>query len=217
VRSRLLQLLDPEDAKKLMAVARRRKFAKGEVVFHEGDPGDTIHLLETGHVAVRVTTPLGDSALLRVIGPGDFFGELSVIAPAPRVATITAIEAVETLSLHRDHIDELRRTNPTVDAFLLEVAVSEVRRLSLQLLDALYVPVPKRVLRRVLEVSDLFSGTGGEAVSIPFTQDDIAELAGTSRPTANRVLREAQDEGLLQIARGRIVVQDATALAKKAR
>jgi len=153
--------------------------------------------------------------MLRVLGPGDFFGELSVISPAPRNATLTAIGAVETLSLHRNQIDQLRSEHTQVDRLLLEAAVVQIRRLSTQLLDALYVPVPKRVLRRVAEVAALFADGGVN--DIPLTQDDIADLAGTSRPTANRVLRDAQAAGLLEIRRGHISVIDAVGLAKQGR
>jgi CRP-like cAMP-binding protein len=64
--------------------SRRRRFDKGEVIFHEGDPGDTMHLLAKGHVAVRVTTPLGDVATLLILKPGDFFGEVALVSPAPQ-------------------------------------------------------------------------------------------------------------------------------------
>jgi CRP-like cAMP-binding protein len=216
VRSRLLEALDAEDAARILTIARRRRFGRGEVVFHEGDPGDALHLIEKGHVKIRVTTPLGDTALLRVLGPGDFFGELAVISPSPRNATVAAVEGAETLSLHRDHLNELRGDHPSVDALLLEAAVAEVRRLSTQLLEALYVPAPKRVLRRLLEVGELY-GDADQVVVVPFTQDDVAQLAGTTRPTTNRVLREARGQGLLDIQRGRIVIADPERLARAAR
>src|SRR5664279_6410691 len=103
----LFSELPPEQARLVLATARRRRFARREVVFHEGDPGDTLHLIDRGHVAVRVTTPLGDTATLRVIGPGEHFGELALVSPAPRSATITALEPTETLVLHRDQINRV--------------------------------------------------------------------------------------------------------------
>src|SRR5215208_3535074 len=127
-------MLSEEDRQAVLAKARRRKFAPREVVFHEGDPGDTLHLIAKGHVAVRVTTPMGDVATLRILGPPDFFGELAVISPAPRNATVVALDATETLSLHRADVDELRVQHPEVDTLVLEGAVAEVRRLSIQLL-----------------------------------------------------------------------------------
>ena len=80
----MFDVVSDEQARAFLALARRRRFKRGEVVFHEGDPGDTLRLVDRGHLAVRVTTPLGDTATLRVLGPGDYFGELAVVSPAPR-------------------------------------------------------------------------------------------------------------------------------------
>jgi len=98
----LLAVLDDDDRRRVLSLARRRRFAKGEPLFHEGDPGDTLHLIAKGHIALRVTTPLGDTATLLVLGPGDHFGEMAVISPAPRNASAVALEPVETMAIHRD-------------------------------------------------------------------------------------------------------------------
>jgi CRP-like cAMP-binding protein len=214
----LLETLDLAEQQELLAVGRRRRFSRGEVIFHEGDPGDTLHLLHHGHVAVRVTTPMGEVATLRFLGPGDFFGEISVISSAPRNATVSAVDTVETLSLHRDRIHELRRRHPATDGLLLQAAVAEVGRLSHQLLDALYVSAPKRVLRRLLETADTFGReTQTSPVEIPITQDDLAGLAGTTRPTVNKVLADARKAGLLEVRRGCLIVVDAEGIARKSR
>ena len=214
---RLLSVLSDEERRTLLAGARRRRFARGETLFHEGDPGDAMHLLEKGRVALRVTTPMGDTATLGVLGPGDYFGELAIVSPGPRNSTIVALEAVETLSLHRDQLNALRDKHTEVDRMLLEAVVGEVRRLSHQLLEALYVPTDKRVLRRLVDLCKLYAADGPGPVTVPLTQEDIAELAGTTRPTANKVLRQAEDAGILEIRRGKVVVVKPAALLQRAR
>src|ERR1700730_14416638 len=77
--SALLDGLGVEDRRKLIAACRRRRFASREVVFHEGDPGDSMHLIQGGRFAVRCSTPMGDVATLRLLGPGAFFGELVLL------------------------------------------------------------------------------------------------------------------------------------------
>ncbi len=95
---------------------------------------------------------------------------------------------------------------------LTNALVAEVRRLSAALIEALYVPVERRVWLRLIELVELY---GGDApVVIPLTQDDIAQLAGTTRPTANRVLRAGEEQGVLHLARGRIEVHDRAALRR---
>lgn len=109
----LLQVLPAEGRRQVLSAARRRRFRRNEVVFHVGDPGDTLHLIVSGHVAVRVTTPLGDCATVAVLGPGACFGELSLLSPAPRSATVAALDALETLGLHRDQMSEIRHAIPS--------------------------------------------------------------------------------------------------------
>ncbi|HEY7134168.1 MAG TPA: Crp/Fnr family transcriptional regulator [Acidimicrobiia bacterium] len=214
---RLLEPLPADTRRELLARARRRRFAAGEVIFHEGDPGDAMHLLAKGHVAIRVTTPLGDTATLRVLRAGDHFGELSVVSPAPRNATIVALDATETLVVHRDDVDQLRRDHPAVDRFLVDTLVQEVRRLSILLAEALYLPVEKRTWRRLLALTTIYARDTDPTTVIPLTQEDVAGIVGTTRPTINRLLRDAERDGLLRMSRGRIDVIDRAALERRSR
>ena len=209
----ILSSLDEASRRRVLGHSRRRRFRRREVIFHEGDPGDSLHLLASGHVAVRVSTPLGDVATLRVLGPGDFFGELAIISEAPRNASVVALEAAETLSLYRSDIEELRRDHRDVDRLLLAAAAAEIRRLSSQLLDALYVPVPKRLARRLVELASLYEEASAPIV-LPLTQEDLAELAGTSRPTVNKVLQNLEEAGALTVSRGRVTVLDSAVLER---
>ena len=119
------------------------------------------------------------------------------------------------MSLHRDDFARLRATIPELDEVLTTALVSEVRRLAAALVDALYVPADRRVLRRLRELVSLYGGD--PPVVIPVTQDDLAQLAGTTRPTANRVLRAAEGKGVVSLSRGRIEVRDTAALDRLAR
>lgn len=212
----LLAPLDESERRTVLSLARRRRFARGEIVFHEGDPGDVLHLVEKGHVALRATTPLGDVAMLRVLGPGAYFGEFAVLSPGPRSATAVALDAVETRCLSDGALADLRAHDAAVDRVLMEALIVEVRRLSAALVEALYVPVNKRLLRRLVELGELFD-RGSAPVSIPLTQEELAQLAGTTRPTANRVLRSLEEEGIVLIERGRIAIVDPSGLARRAR
>jgi CRP-like cAMP-binding protein len=206
--SPILDALDADDRQDLLTLARRRRFAKGEVLFHEGDPGDSLHILVRGHVAARITTPLGDKAMVRLLRPGEFFGELATIADTPRVATIVALDAVETMVLERARLGELRGRRPAVDAAIIHALAMEVRRLAAALTEALYVPADKRVVRRVVDAAAVFGAPGEPTVMVPLTQEELAQLAGVTRSTANRVLRRAEAKGLIKIARGRVEILD---------
>jgi CRP/FNR family cyclic AMP-dependent transcriptional regulator len=207
----------PEEAlHALLTIARRRTFARGEVVFHRGDPADSLNLIRKGRFSVRIATPLGDTAMLSVRGPGDAFGELALLGREPvRSATVSALEPAETSSIHRGDFERLRHEHPIVNDVVIGILTDRLRRLSDQLVEAYYVPADRRVLRRVCELAELYGSGEGEVV-VPLTQEEIAELAGTSRATVNRVLREAERRGTVELRRGRTAVLDLGELLRRA-
>ena len=207
----------PEEAlHALLTIARRRTFARGEVVFHRGDPADSLNLIRKGRFSVRIATPLGDTAMLSVRGPGDAFGELALLGREPvRSATVSALEPAETSSIHRGDFERLRHEHPIVNDVVIGILTDRLRRLSDQLVEAYYVPADRRVLRRVCELAELYGSGEGEVV-VPLTQEEIAELAGTSRATVNRVLREAERRGTAELRRGRTAVLDLGELLRRA-
>jgi CRP-like cAMP-binding protein len=218
VRWRLLAGIPDEEVQQLLSVARRCTYDRGEVVFHHGDPGDSLHLVVKGRFAVRVATRLGETALLAVRGPGDNFGEMALIDPGePRSATIMALEPSETFAVFRTEFERLRREQPQIDVTLAAFLAGEVRLLNRRLLDALYLPAERRLFRRLRELVDLYARAGGGPVEIPLTQEELAELAGTSRSTVNRVLREEEERGTVELRRGRAVVLDTEAIARRGR
>jgi CRP-like cAMP-binding protein len=213
----ILDALDDVTRRHLRDAAKRRRFRRGEVVFHAGDAANSMHLLVDGHVSVQVTTGSGDTAIFTVLGPGSSFGEMALLAgDEERSATVTALDPVETLVLARSEFLRLRATQPGMDRFLVDMLAGYIRRQDARLVEALYVPVDKRVLRRVVAMSRLF-GDGSPGTVIPLTQDVIAGMAGTTRPTANQALRMAESKGLITLGRAQLTVVDARGLVRAAR
>src|SRR5437868_12006755 len=103
--------LPQEDVQAVLGVARKRTFSKGEIVFHRGDPGDSLHLVVSGRFAVRVMTPVGDVATVRIRGPGESFGEMALVHPtAHRSATVGALEPAETRALAYSEFERDRKS-----------------------------------------------------------------------------------------------------------
>ncbi len=212
----LLRGAAPAELDELLSRARRRRFAAGEIVFHAGDPGDTVHFVRSGRFAVRIMTEFGDVATLNVVGAGDTFGELALVSPdLQRSATVLALEDGETLSVHRHDFDRLRSERPQTDELLMGLLTARVRRLSEQLVEALYLPAETRIRRRLLDVARLY-GDALDGTVIPLTQEVLASLSGTSRATVNKVLREEQEAGALELARGRTTLRDVAGLERRA-
>lgn len=207
----ILRGLDAGDRQAVLARARRRRYRSGDSLFHQGDPGDSIHLLDRGHVAVQVVDRRGTTLTLDVLAPGSAFGEQSVLdRDARRTASVVAIGAVETLALQRDVFVDLQARHPSVTNILVEVLAAQVRRLSERLLDAHTMPADDRVRKQLHRLAASFAD--GSSARLPITQQDLAALAGTTRPTANRALQPLVDAGIVELGRGRIVVTDLAAL-----
>ena len=214
--SRLLSGMDEAQRRALQQRMARHRYRKSETVFHAGDPGDTLHVISKGHAAVRVGTPLGEIATLTVLGPGDFFGEQALISTkSTRTASVVALDALETQTLDRRAFNELRLQDARVDRMLVTLFSAQIQRLTDNLLEALYCSADTRVLRRLSDLALLYGD--GARTEIPLTQEDLSTMAGTTRPTANRVLRELADAGVVELSRGRIVVTNRAALTRRAR
>jgi CRP/FNR family cyclic AMP-dependent transcriptional regulator len=212
----ILQDLCEADRARVLAATARHRYARDEMIVHQGDPGGAFHLLARGRVSVRVSTLDGEVVTLSVLGPGDFFGEQALLGPRhQRTASVVALETVETLSMDSSRFDQLRHAHPPVEHFLVEVLAAQVRRLTTHLMEALYVPAEQRTLRRLMGLLGTYSSSGHPIV-VPITQEDLARMAGTTRPTVNRVLRAMEEAGALRLSRGRIEVLSVDALRQRA-
>ncbi len=210
-----LEILGPE-APRWRQMMQRRRFARDEVVFHEGELGDTLHVIDKGRVVVEVTTAAGDVAALSVRGPGDVIGELAIFGAGRRTARVTALEPTETLALTTEILDALRADDPRVDRFMLELLAGKLAETTSQLMEVLFVAVEQRVLRVLDRLATAFDN-GEPTVVVRVRQEDIAAMAGTRRQTANRPLKAAEEKGVLRVGRGRIEILDRDGLRRLAR
>jgi CRP-like cAMP-binding protein len=212
----LFRHLPEPELRRLVAIARRRRFSRGEVVFHHGDPADTLHLIVRGYFAARLETRLGDTVTMAVHGPGDSFGELALLeSEQSRSTTVAALSAAETYAVRGDDFDRLRQEYPEVNDVLARVLAQRLRRTTELLTEALFVSAELRVLRRLADLAWLYGARAPDTV-VPLSQHELAQLAGTSRATVNRVLRAEAEQGTVALGRNRITVVDPDRLAVRA-
>jgi CRP/FNR family cyclic AMP-dependent transcriptional regulator len=210
---RALSSVDPRAREALVSKAGRRRYRRNETVVHAEDEGQTFFLIEAGHAAVRVVTEYGDDTTFAVLGPGDSFGELALLNDEHRrSASIVALEHLSVLTLSRAHL-ESTLGQADYHGLLVQLLANQVLRLSGQLVEARFVPVRHRVARALLALCDLYPDDGA-GVSLLVTQDDLAGLAGTTRPTVNEVLRTLELTGAIELHRGRVDVVDVAILLR---
>ena len=208
----ILALLSEENLDRLVGAVRARRFVRGEVVFHQGDLAESMHLIVRGRFAVRASTALGDTATLAILGRGDVFGEIELLRrDHRRTVTVASLDASQTLSIGPEELARLQREQPEAIDELFAVVADDVARYANHLVEALYESAEVRVLRRLLEVVGLYSDH-----EILLTQSELARLAGTSRTTVNKVLREEARRGTVRLGRARIKIVDLRQLESRA-
>jgi CRP/FNR family transcriptional regulator, cyclic AMP receptor protein len=213
----VLKSLPDADAKRLLKAGRVNTYARRDVLVQEGDVADSFHIVLDGRIAISVATPSGESAIVNIMGPDSHFGEVSLLGrPDPRrTATITALEPVRTLSIPAGVFHGLRERNPRLEQLVSEILARRVDELSAQLVEAMYDSLERRVVRRLAALTVTYAGSH-EEVTIPLTQEELAQLAGGARPSVNQVLRRLTEDGVLVVSRGRITVTDVSALRRMA-
>lgn len=208
MRHSVLDVVPAHQRESLLASARPREFPPGEVVQHQGDLGNSLSIIEFGHALIRMTTPRGDTVTLGLLGPCDEFGELSLLrGDHCHTATVVALDRLRTLRLSRADVTRVCAADPAVAFGLAHLFAVRVEALGEQLAEAYFLPASRRVARRLTEAVEVYGGP-----QVPLTQDDLAALAGTSRPTTNRVLRALESQGVLALDRHAIHVVDESAL-----
>jgi CRP-like cAMP-binding protein len=209
--AQLFDLLGPDAARALREVGDRRRYRRREVLFRQGDVGDSVHFVERGHVVVRGDRPMGDGLTLAVLGPGDYFGDVAVLsAEGRRSATVESLDECVTFVLGADAFLELRDAHPAVRRAMAESLARMSRRLVDRLLDARHIDARGRLVRQLLRLDELFRGP------IPFTQEDLANYVGVTRVTVNQILGSLADQGLLAVRRGSVELLDVTRLREEA-
>jgi CRP/FNR family cyclic AMP-dependent transcriptional regulator len=212
--------LDSASLERVGAGMRMRRFRRGEVIFHQGDPGDALFIVMTGAIKIMLPSDTGDEAILATLRPGDVFGELALLDGAPRSATATTLEATETLILPRDQFRELLATEPAIRDALLAAIAGELRRLTNHVEELHFLDIAGRLaarLARLAEEQGMPADGGDIKLDGPITQGELAAMVGSTRQSVNKLLGFFVDDGLIRMDRDAIVIQDLGALQRAAR
>jgi CRP-like cAMP-binding protein len=219
-RCRLFAGLSTETLASIARTLRVRHFRRGEVLFHEGDPGDALFIVATGAVKVVVPSEEGGEAILATLRRGDFLGELALLDGAPRSASAIALQATDALALPRDQFRALANTEPAIRDALLEAMARELRRLTAHVAELHFLDLTGRLAARLARLAVDHGErlpNGSIRLDAPLTQSDLAAMIGATRQSVNKLLGEFEAEGLLRMERDSIVVTDAKALERAAR
>jgi CRP/FNR family cyclic AMP-dependent transcriptional regulator len=195
-----------------------RRFRRNEVIFHQGDPGNALHVVTDGAVKIVLPSPEGEEAIIATMRRGDFFGELALLDGAPHSATATAVEPTETLALPRAAFLELLEQDGGLRMALLTGLTAELRRLTGHVEELHFLDLAGRLAMRLVRLAraDAPSSQTDVRLDWPYTQSDLASMIGGTRQSVNRLLSELVEDGLLSIESDSLVITDLDALAHRA-
>ncbi len=215
----LFTALDDEAAAALQGSMTQVDLPRGDVLFHEGDPGDRLYVIVEGKVKLGRTSTDGRENLLAILGPGEMFGELSLFDPGPRNATATAVADSLLLGLGTDELHAWLSGRPDVARQLLAALARRLRRTNEALADLVFSDVPGRVGKALLDLSERFGrpADDGLRVAHDLTQEELAQLVGASRETVNKALADFAARGWLRLEARAVVLLDIERLRRRAR
>jgi CRP/FNR family transcriptional regulator len=202
--------VEPKELEEVAQVAVPRHWDRGEVIFREGDVGDTCYLLRSGAVLLTREHQDGRTVALAELRAGMLFGELAMFRGETRSATAEAAEPTTAVALLATDVQRLIRRNPDLALKLLASLAERVSRTNERLLQQSFQTVAGRVASALLAqvVSRQAEGAPEEDVLIRATQAEIAHLAGTSRESASRFLATLERAGVVTLGRGKVTVHD---------
>jgi CRP-like cAMP-binding protein len=194
----------------------RRTFAKGMIIFHKGSPGRTMYIVESGKVRIFTLSESGQEVTLNIYGPGEVFGEFSLLDGLPRSAGAVALEKTVTLTLHRDHFFQHLEANPSMARGIIEVLTARLRFTTEHAESLAFLDVYGRVAMRLLDLAGRYgTGEDGTELDLRLTQTELATWVAATRESVNKVLGAFRDQGLIAVEGHKITILDLEGLERR--
>jgi len=209
--------LDEESLKELSAVARKRAYRQGEIIFHRDDPGQVLYIIKEGKVKISLTSPDGQEVSLTVMGAGECFGELAILDGEPRSTDAVALERVEGYTLQRQDFINVVMSHPKIAVQVMKVISQRLRQADQQIEDLLFLDVYGRVAKKLLELSEMHgvSTSQGIRIELRLTQSELASMVGASRESVNKVMGYFTDKRYIMTDKHKITLMKLADLRKR--
>jgi CRP-like cAMP-binding protein len=205
----LFRSLDEGSLGSLALHSRRRRFHRGETLFHAGDPGYTLYIIAGGRVDIQTTMPDGQTVHLARRVQGDYFGEMALIDGKPRMADAITAEPCDLIMLDRASFVQCIEESPQIALAIMSTLAERLREAAVNLERRQGLDVLGRMSALLLELMDTSSAEmpgGGRRLAAKMTQQEMAERIGSTRETVNRTLCSLRDIGAIRMDGRQIIV-----------
>jgi CRP-like cAMP-binding protein len=198
-----------DDLVKFSTVAR---FEPHRDIFYRGEPGDCLYGILSGRVRIYSTSAEGSEIMLNVLEAGELFGEIALLDGSTRTASAAAMEHTDLLRIHRDHFLPYVKANPDLILRMLELLCQRLRWTSSIIEDTAFLGFPERLAKRLLVLAEHYRTPEGRDIIVPLSQHDLGTMVGAGRESINKQLALWRSAGIVDTARGAIVIRDCGAL-----
>jgi CRP-like cAMP-binding protein len=205
--------LDPAELASLAEHAFVRRLARGQLLFHEGEPSDYLFLVRSGRLRVFVASARGDELVLSVVGPGETLGELSILDRHPRSATVDALEDVELIALPGTEARKLLESNREALLAVALALAAGMRRLSGTAADLVFLDLPRRLAKLLL--AEAHTRDDGTIESrLARSQTGVAARLGATRQTLNKAMSTLAQRGWITVEGTTVRIDNVEALTR---
>ena len=188
----------------MVHITKRRR---GDWIYVLGDSADSIYLLQKGRTKITALSEDGHEVLHEIVGPGEIFGETSVLLGMPRTTSAQALETCLVCEIYRKDFETLLSMYPELSFQLLKAVGLRLKKAEAQLVNVICNDVSRRVRETLLDLIVKESGTRpDQPVKIKITQQDLANLIGASRQQTWQALKELEDSSVLRLMYRSILV-----------
>lgn len=207
--------LSEDELRLVGAMAVRKQFNRGAVLFFEHEPGDALYIIEEGQVRIYRVAEDGREKTLTLLSNGDFFGEMALIDDEPRSAIAEVTDPSVLLCIHKRDFQQLVQSKPQIAVSIIKGLSQRLRQTNKQLMEAVFLDVRGRMCRLLLDLDDEYGKAyeAGRLIDIKLTHQELANMVGTSRESVTRVLTELQDIGALGYVKRRLMWIDRDRIA----
>ena len=208
----LFSMLPEGQLQLLTQVLSRKPYPKNSTVIAAGDPTDAMYIVVSGRLKVVMSDKEGQEVILAILNQGEYFGEMGLIAQAPRSATVTTIEPCELLTITRTDFTKCLKGNFDLTMNVIRGLVKRLREADTKIGSLALMDVCGRVARLLMEMAETIDGQ--KVITRRLPKQQIAKMIGASREMVSRVMKDLETNGHIEVRARQIVLRDSLALTK---
>jgi CRP-like cAMP-binding protein len=191
----------PFDPKAFLAAVNHNrtvaKYRKGDIVFHQSDPADSVFYVQKGRIKIVVASKQGKDAVIALLGPGEFFGEGCLIGQPLRLATARTMVQSEIMRVGKAEMIRVLHDEPSFGELFMAHLLTRNSRVEADLVDQLFNSSEKRLARTLLLLANFGKEGAPQAITTKISQETLAEIIGTTRPRVNAFINKFRKLGFI--------------------